>query len=116
MPVTYLSYEDERSIAEKGKWVREQGLGGTLVWTINYGYRPQEGTNPSMQALKQSFITASAAGYRVYRDGVAIATVTSGSSYTDASAPSGSHSYQIAMLDASGHEGPLSAPVTVQAP
>lgn len=116
VPVTYLSYEDERSIAEKGKWVREQGLGGTLVWTINYGYRPQEGTNPSMQALKQSFITASAAGYRVYRDGVAIATVTSGSSYTDASAPSGSHSYQIAMLDASGNEGPLSAPVTVQAP
>lgn len=115
-PVTYLSYEDERSIAEKGKWVREQGLGGTLVWTINYGYHPQEGSNPSMQALKQSFLDAGAAAYRVYRDGVAIATVSVGLSYTDASASGGSHSYQISMLDAQGREGPLSVPVSVWVP
>lgn len=115
-PVTYLSYEDERSIAEKGKWVREQGLGGTLVWTVNYGYRPQEGTNPSMQALKQAFIAASASGYRVYRNGSLVATVTDGTSYTDATAPSGTHNYQVAMLDAQGNEGPLSAPVTVRVP
>lgn len=116
-PVTYLSYEDERSIAEKGKWVHEQGLGGTLVWTINYGYLPQQGgTNPPMQAIKQSFIAASVSGYRVYRNGTAIATVTSGATYTDASAPSGNHSYQVAMLDAAGNEGPRSAAVTVQVP
>lgn len=115
-PVTYLSYEDERSIAEKGKWVHEQGLGGTLVWTINYGYLPQQGSNPPMQAVKQSFIAASASGYRVYRNGTAIATVTSGATYTDVSAPSGSHSYQVAMLDAAGNEGPRSAAVTVQVP
>jgi len=114
-PVTYLSFEDERSIAEKGKWVREQGLGGTLVWTINYGYLPQSGTNPQMQAVKKSFIASSAASYRVYRDGAAIATVTD-PAYTDTTAPSGSHSYQVSMLDASGNEGPLSAAVVVQVP
>ena len=115
VPVTYLSYEDERSIAEKGKWVREQGLGGTLVWTVNYGYLPSSGTNPQMQAVKQSFIAGAAAGYRVYRDGVAIATATS-PAYTDIGAPSGSHSYQVSMLDASGNEGPLSSPMVVQVP
>lgn len=116
-PVTYLSYEDEHSIAAKGQWVREQGLGGTLVWTVNYGYLPRQNANPQMQAVKQSFIAASAAGYRVYRNGVAISTVASGTTYTDTSAPrGGSHSYQVAMLDAAGNEGPLSAPVVVQVP
>jgi chitinase len=115
-PVTYLSYEDERSIAEKGKWVREQNLGGTLVWAVNYGYLPQQNANPMMQAVKQSFLHASAAGYRVYRDGAAIATVSEGASYTDTAAPSGSHRYQVAMVDAAGNEGPLSEAVTVQVP
>jgi len=115
-PVTFLSYEDERSITEKGNWVRAQGLGGTLVWAVNYGYRPELNANPPMQAVKQSFLHASAAGYRVYRDGTAIATVTSGTAYTDAAAPRGSHRYQVAMLDAAGNEGPLSEAVTVQVP
>lgn len=115
-PVTYLSYEDERSIAEKGRWVREQGLGGTLVWTINYGYLPSDGSNPQMQAVKQSFMNASASGYRVYRDGAAIATVANAVQYVDTAAPGGSHRYQVAMIDATGKEGPLSAAVSVQAP
>lgn len=114
-PVTYLSFEDERSIAEKGKWVREQGLGGTLVWTINYGYLPQSNSNPQMQAVKQAFIADSATRYRIYRDGVVIATVT-GLSYTDVTPPLGSHYYQVSVLDAAGNEGPQSAPVTVQLP
>ena len=113
-PVTYLSYEDERSIQEKGKWVREQGLGGTLVWTVNYGYLPGTNANPQMQAVKQSFI-AGAARYRLYRDGTAIAT-TDDPRYVDTTAPSGSHGYQVSVVDAEGHEGPRSATVTVQVP
>jgi len=113
-PVTYLSYEDERSIQEKGKWVREQNLGGTLVWTVNYGWLPQQNANPQMQAVKQSFI-ANAARYRVYRDGTAIAT-TDDPRYVDAAAPSGSHGYQVSVVDAQGQEGPRSATVTVQVP
>ena len=97
--------------------MREQGLGGTLVWAVNYGYLPDRQANPPMQAVKQSFLHARAAGYRVYRDGVAIATVTSGTAYTDSSAArGGSYSYQVALLDAEGNEGPLSAPIVVAVP
>jgi chitinase len=35
---TYISYEDEKSIAAKGKWARDRGLGGAIVWTINQGH------------------------------------------------------------------------------
>jgi chitinase len=36
---TFLSYEDERSIAAKGAYVRAHGFGGAMIWTINQGYR-----------------------------------------------------------------------------
>ncbi|MCE9579934.1 MAG: glycoside hydrolase family 18 protein [Deltaproteobacteria bacterium] len=36
---TFLSYEDERSIAAKGAFVRAHGYGGAMIWTINQGYR-----------------------------------------------------------------------------
>lgn len=113
-PVTYLSYEDERSIAAKGQWVRAQGLGGTLVWTVNYGYLPLQHANPQMQAVKQSFLDGSAR-YRVYRDGAPIAT-TSDPRYFDPAAPSGSHGYQVSVVDPQGQEGPPSAAVVVQVP
>ena len=86
------------------------------MWAVNYGSLPDRSSNPPMQAVQQSFLQASAAGYRVHPDGVAIATVTSGAPYTDAAAPHDRHRYQVAMLDASGNEGPLSTPATVQMP
>ncbi|WP_182911928.1 glycoside hydrolase family 18 protein [Sphingomonas cavernae] len=52
----FLSYEDERSIAAKGNWVRETGVGGTILWTLNYGYLAQSRTNPLLAAVKQSFL------------------------------------------------------------
>ena len=85
------------------------------MWAVNYGYLPQQNANPPMQAVKQSVLHASAAGYRVYRDGTAIAT-TDDPRYVDAAAPSGSHGYQVSVVDAQGQEGPRSAPVTVQVP
>lgn len=55
----YLSYEDERSIAAKGQWVREKGLGGAIVWTINYGSIDRAtGNNPLLSAVKQSFLAS----------------------------------------------------------
>lgn len=36
---TYVSYEDPRSIAAKGAYAKEQGLGGVIIWAINEGYR-----------------------------------------------------------------------------
>jgi len=55
-PAGLLSYEDEQSITAKGDWVRETGVGGTILWTINYGWLPRTGTNPLMDAVKSSFL------------------------------------------------------------
>jgi chitinase len=35
---TYISYDDEQSIEEKGAYVRSRGLGGVIQWEINEGY------------------------------------------------------------------------------
>lgn len=58
-PISYLSFEDELSIAAKGDWVRANGLGGTIVWAVNYGCtNPATGANSLMAAVKAAFITA----------------------------------------------------------
>lgn len=51
----FLSFEDERSIAAKGEWARETGLGGTILWVLNYGALP-DGTNPLLAQVKESFL------------------------------------------------------------
>lgn len=55
-PAGMLSYEDERSIAAKGAWVRDQGVGGTILWTINYGFLPGPDTNPLLDATAEAFL------------------------------------------------------------
>ncbi len=55
-PAGLLSHEDEQSIAAKGKWVRDTGVGGTILWTINYGWLPRTQSNPLMDAVKGSFL------------------------------------------------------------
>lgn len=55
-PAGMLSYEDERSIAAKGAWVRDRGVGGTILWTINYGYLPGAGSNPLLDATAEAFL------------------------------------------------------------
>ncbi|APR76501.1 Chitinase [Minicystis rosea] len=56
---TFVSYEDEESILEKGKYVAQKGLGGAIVWTINEGHRadqPAAQQDPLMKALAQGFL------------------------------------------------------------
>jgi len=56
---TFVSYDDPQSILAKGDYVKQMGLGGTIVWTINQGYRPGEPAgqqDPLMQALAQGFL------------------------------------------------------------
>lgn len=56
---TFVSYEDEQSIADKGKYVHDNGLGGAIVWTINEGYRPNQPAgeqDPLMEALGKAFL------------------------------------------------------------
>ncbi|MCX8131536.1 MAG: glycosyl hydrolase family 18 protein [Clostridia bacterium] len=53
----YISFEDEQSIIEKGKFCRENGYGGTIIWTINQGYvKTHSNPNFLMQALRKGFI------------------------------------------------------------
>ncbi|MEI5672328.1 MULTISPECIES: glycoside hydrolase family 18 protein [unclassified Nocardioides] len=54
-PAGFLSYEDERSIAAKGAYARETGLGGTIIWVLNYGARPN-GDNPLLDQVRESFL------------------------------------------------------------
>jgi chitinase len=51
---TYITYEDTQSITEKGKWVRANGLGGTIIWTVPEGIRPN-GSSPWLDAVAASF-------------------------------------------------------------
>jgi len=36
---TFLSFEDADSVAAKGAYARQRGLGGAIVWTINQGHQ-----------------------------------------------------------------------------
>lgn len=53
---TFLSYEDETSMRAKGAYIRAEGLGGVIMWTINQGYIPSNtgNTNPLARALSES--------------------------------------------------------------
>ncbi len=55
---TYVSYEDATSLAAKGAWVKAQGLGAVIIWTISEGYISSGATvqtqNPLLEALSTS--------------------------------------------------------------
>lgn len=55
--VGMLSYENEDSIRAKAACVRnpQTAVGGTIIWTINYGWLPNQ-TNPLMAEVKRSFL------------------------------------------------------------
>lgn len=55
-PAGLLSYENQQSIAAKGQWVRETGVGGTIIWAVNYGYIRADDSNPPLQWVKQAFL------------------------------------------------------------
>jgi chitinase len=52
---TFVSYEDATSLAAKGAWVKAQGLGGVIIWTVSEGYMSAGATvqtqNPLLEAL-----------------------------------------------------------------
>jgi len=53
---TYVSYDDEQSIAEKGAYVKAKGLGGVMQWEINEGYlsgAPAGQRSPLLVAIGQ---------------------------------------------------------------
>ena len=55
--VRFISYESPQAIAAKGQYARDQGYGGTIVWTINQGCtNPSTGANPPLDAVKAAFL------------------------------------------------------------
>ena len=55
-PAGFLSFEDEQSIAAKAEWAKQTGLGGAMIWTLNYGWLRGSQTNPLLDQVKQSFL------------------------------------------------------------
>ncbi|KAI9028737.1 glycoside hydrolase superfamily [Hyaloraphidium curvatum] len=58
----YVTYEDEESILVKGKFSRDQGYGGIIIWTINQGNVASH-SNPGflLDALGKGFLNTSMA-------------------------------------------------------
>ena len=55
-----VSYDDPQSIAERGAFVKSKGIGGTIIWTINQGYLPNNPPgqrDPMMDAIKAAFLS-----------------------------------------------------------
>ena len=56
------------------------------------------------------------AGYRVYRDGMAISEVSADTTYSDGGAKRTAHEFSVSALDTSGNESPPGPAITVPAP
>lgn len=39
---SYLSYDNEQSVREKASYLKKEGLGGVIVWTLNLGFLEDE--------------------------------------------------------------------------
>jgi len=57
---TYVSYEDATSIAAKSAWIKAQGLGGVIIWTISEGYVSSGATvaaqNPLLETMRTTLL------------------------------------------------------------
>jgi chitinase len=55
----FLTYEDSQTVTAKGTWVKQQGYGGAIIWTINEGTQfPYGGdgyANPLLDATSAAF-------------------------------------------------------------
>ncbi|QSQ19979.1 chitinase [Pyxidicoccus parkwayensis] len=55
--VRWISYDSPQTIAAKGAYTRNNGFGGTIIWTINQGCTdPSTGANPLLDAVKSAFL------------------------------------------------------------
>ncbi|RYZ36526.1 MAG: glycosyl hydrolase [Myxococcaceae bacterium] len=55
----YISYEDIPSVSEKGRWARELGLGGGIIWTLNQGHFREKSAgerDPLLKAVHTAFL------------------------------------------------------------
>jgi chitinase len=54
---TFVSYEDERSVAAKAAYVKLNGLGGAMIWQLNEGYNAgASDPNALLHAIRNAFL------------------------------------------------------------
>jgi chitinase len=58
MVTTYVTYENEQSVAEKGSYVRSNNLGGVMIWTISQGYLGSWKTTGELDPLMKAVTAA----------------------------------------------------------
>jgi chitinase len=55
----FLTYEDPATVAAKGQWLKQNGYGGVIIWTINEGTQYPYGgdgyANPLLDATAAAF-------------------------------------------------------------
>lgn len=51
----FISFEDERSVREKGTYLKKQKLGGVIVWNLGTGYFPSEPRAKRFPLLKEVY-------------------------------------------------------------
>jgi chitinase len=55
---TFVTYEDATSLAAKGAWIKAQGLGGVIIWTISEGYISSGASLQTQNPLLEALTTA----------------------------------------------------------
>ncbi len=58
LKTTFVTYDDEQAIAEKGAYVRNNGLGGVMIWAISEGYLGNWKTTGELDPLMKAVKTA----------------------------------------------------------
>lgn len=57
---TYISYDDEQSLAEKSAYIKSHRLGGTIMWHVSHQYlasRPAGSRNPLLKTLHDTLLS-----------------------------------------------------------
>jgi chitinase len=51
----FISYENEKSITAKMEYMKDEGLGGAIVWNIGTGYYPNKSSSKRHPLLKAAW-------------------------------------------------------------
>jgi len=58
MRATFVTYDNEQSIAEKGSYVRRNGRGGVMIWAISEGYLGSWKSSGELDPLMKAIVAA----------------------------------------------------------
>ena len=107
---TFVSYEDETSVAAKAQYVIQSGLGGAIIWQLAEGYNPAA-PDPSslLHAVGRSFLNTAGSASSTRVQGIG------GSGQTAMVTKPFAAALQLQLVDATG-AGMSGVAVTFKAP